>query len=579
MGAVTLAIGVGVGMQLSRPAVAPVPLGAAHLALTLPPGTELGAGPAVAISPDGANVAFVASRGGGTPQISIRPINASDFRTFDDTKGAVAPFFSPNGEWLAFFADGKLKKMSTASGVVMTLSDADSQDGSWGLDDRIVFRKGGQLVQVSSAGGEPHPLWTANRTDPASGRVPYDPEILPGGTAVLFSSRSGEEDTVDDWSVDVVHIDTGQRKVLIQGGHRPHYLPTGHLVFLRSGKVMAVPFDVARLELSGTPVPVIEGIRESSFNGGTFSCSQTGSCVSVPGSLNTERTVAFIDRAGTVQPLPLPPQSYQHPRFSPDGAKVSFWIEQSRCDVVVYDISRGIVTRITMNGDNHYPVWTPDGREITYLSRKGPPAAAYEVYSKSADGSGSEELLSGDAQNVSAGSALSWTPDGQALAFGYRGDIWLLPRSGGKSRPIVQSRFNELTPAVSPDGRWLAFVSDESGQQEVYVESFPESGPKYRISTKGGTEPVWSRRGGELFFRNGTQVMAVDVTTKPRFATGPPRALFSQSAALVSGRVNYDVSPDGQRFVLVGLGDSEQPAQINIVLNWFDELKRLVPVH
>jgi len=573
--AVAVAIGVGLGMQLSRPAVAP--LGAARFALTLPPGTELAAGPAVAISPNGAHVAFVASRGGGAPQISIRSINAIEPRTFDGTQGAAAPFFSPNGEWLAFFADGKLKKISTTGGVVIPLADADAQGGSWGLDDRIVFRKGGELVQVSSAGGQPRPLWSANRTDVASrGRVPYDPEILPGGTAVLFTSRSGEEDTVDDWSVDVVRLDTGERKVLIQGGHRPHYLSTGHLIFLRSGKVMAVPFDVARLELSGTPVPVMEGIQESSFSGGTFSCSQTGSCVYVAGSLNTQRTVAFMDRSGAIQPLPLPPRSYQHPRFSPDGDKVSFWIEQSRCDVVVYDISRGVLTRITSDGDNHYPVWTPDGREITYLSRKAPPAG-YEVYSKSADGNGSEEPLSTVPQNLSAGSELSWTPDGEGLAFGHRGDIWLLSRPERKSRPIVQSRFNEITPAFSPDGRWLAFVSDESGQQEVYVKSFAESGPKYRISTKGGTEPVWAPRGGELFFRNGTQMMAVTTATQPRFAAATPRALFSQSFSLASERVNYDVSPDGQRFVLVGLGDSEQPAQINIVLDWFNELKRLVP--
>jgi Tol biopolymer transport system component len=576
--AVAVTIGVVLGMQLSRPAVTPAPLGAARFALTLSPGIELAPGPAAAISPNGTHVAFVASRGGGAPQIFVRPINAIEPRAFDDTQGAAAPFFSPNGEWLAVFADGKLKKMSTTGGVVITLADADPQSGSWGLDDRIVFRKGGELVQVSSAGGQPRPLWSANTTDATTrGRVPYDPELLPGGSAVLFTSRSGEEDTIDDWSVDVVRVDTGERKVLIQGGHRPHYLATGHLVFLRAGKVMAVPFDVTRLELAGAPVPVIEGIQESSFNGGTFSCSQTGSCVYVAGGLSTQRTVAFIDRAGAVQPLRLPAQSDQHPRFSPDGDKISFWIEQSRCDVVVYDISRGVVTRITSDGDNHHPVWTPDGREITYLSRKGPPAAAYEVYSKSADGSGSEEPLSTVPQKLTAGSELSWTPDGKALAFGHGGDVWLLPRPQGKARPIIQTRFNEMTPAFSPDGRWLAFVSDESGEQEVYVQPFPEAGPKYRISTKGGTEPVWAPRGGELFFRNGTQLMSVAITTHLRFAAATPRSLFSQCFALVRGRINYDVSPDSQRFVLVGLGDSEQPAQINIVLDWFEELKRLVP--
>jgi len=579
--AVAVAIGVGVGMRLQRPVVAPEPLGVARVALPLPPGTELAAGRAAAISPNGAHVAFVASRGGGVPQIFIRPINAVEPRSFADTQGAVAPFFSPNGEWLAFFADGKLKKMSTTGGVVIPLADAEPSGGSWGLDDTIVFRNGGVLVQVSSTGGQSRPLWTANRTNAASPRrVPADPEILPGGKAVLFTSRTGEEDTVDEWSVEVLRLDTGERKVLIQGGHRPQYLATGHLVFLRSGKVMAVPFDLARLELSGTPVPVIEGIQQSSYNGGSFSCSQTGSCVYVAGSLNTQRTVAFVDRAGAIQPLPLPPQSYQHPRFSPAGDKVSFWIEQSRCDLVVYDIRRGVLTRITSNGDNHYPVWTPDGREITYASRKAPPPAPYELYSKSADGSGSEEPLSRMRQNLTALSALSWTPDGEALAFGHRGDIWLLPRLGAKSQPILQSRFNETTPAFSPDGRWMAFVSDESGQQEVYVQPFPGSGPKYRISTNGGTEPVWGRQGGELFFRNGTQMMVVAVSTQPRFAATTPKALFSQSFALVGSRVSYDVSPDGQRFVLVGPGESDQPAaQINVVLHWFDELKRLVPVN
>jgi serine/threonine-protein kinase len=246
----------------------------------------------------------------------------------------------------------------------------------------------------------------------------------------------------------------------------------------------------------------------------------------------------------------------------------------------VYDIGRGVLTRITSDGDNHYPVWTPDGREITYVSRKAPAPASYELYSKLADGSGSEAPLSEMPQNLTAVSPLAWTPDGEGLAFGHHGDIWLLPRLGAKPRPILQSRFNEIIPAFSPDGRWLAYVSDESGQQEVYVQPFPGPGPKYRISTNGGTEPVWARRGGELFFRNGTQMMVVAVTTQPRFAAATPTALFSQPFALVAGRVNYDVSPDGQRFIVVGPSESEQPAgQLNVVLNWFEELKRLVPTN
>src|SRR5262245_51863140 len=205
---IALTIGLGVGMQLQRPVVAPEPLGVARVALPLPPGTELAGGRVVVMSSNGSHVAFIASRGGGAPQIYIRPMNATQPRSFDDTKGAAAPFFSPNGDWLAFFADGKLKKMSTTGGVVIPLADADASGGSWGLDDTIVFRKGGVLVQISSGGGEPRPLLRAERSDAVSPeRVPYDPEILPGGTAVLFTSRTGDEDTVDEWSVEVMRFD------------------------------------------------------------------------------------------------------------------------------------------------------------------------------------------------------------------------------------------------------------------------------------------------------------------------------------------------------------------------------------
>jgi eukaryotic-like serine/threonine-protein kinase len=576
---VAAAIGVGIGTWFHGPAVPTESMPVARVTLPLSVGTELGGGQSVSISPNGTHVAYVASRGGGIPQIYIRPMNGVDARLFGGTEGAAAPFFSPDGEWLAFFADGKLKKVSTTGGVVTVLADAEPQGGSWGADDKIVFRSRGELVQISSAGGPTRRFSSENDNGgEASPRAASFPELLPGGTAVVFTS--GGEDTIDERSIEVLRIDTGERKVLIQGGYRASYLPTGHLVFLRSGTVMAVPFDLDRLELSGEPVRVIEGVRQL-FNGGAFSCSRTGTCIYVAGGLITQRTVAFIDRAGASQPLPLAPQSYTHPRFSPAGDKVVFWIEQSRCDLAVYDIARGVLTRITSDGDNHWPVWTPDGREITYASRKALPPAGYELFSRAADGSSAEERVSEVPQNLNALSALAWTRDGESLAFVLQGDIWLLPRRGEqKAQPILQSRFNETMPAFSPDGHWLAYVSDESGQQEVYLQPFPELGAKYRISTNGGTDPVWARSGRELFFRNSDQMMVVDVGTQPGLISATPRVLFSHSFAQAASRTSYDVSPDGRRFIVIEAGETESPArQINVVLNWFEELKRLVPTN
>jgi hypothetical protein len=340
---------------------------------------------------------------------------------------------------------------------------------------------------------------------------------------------------------------------------------------------MAVPFDLNRLELNGSPVPVIKDVRQPFTGIGAFSCSRNGSCAYVAGGTVAQRTVTLVDRAGTRLPLPLPPKSYSHPRFSPKGDKLSFWLEQLRCDIEVYDIGRGGMTRITSEGDNHFPVWTRDGERITYISRKLTPG--YELFSRPANGGGVEEHLSKAQQNLGPLTPLSWSPDGSALAFVDRGDVWLLPMSGGREpRPLVQSKFTETTPAFSPDGRWLAYASDESGRFEIYVQSVSRTGEKHTISTDGGTEPVWAPSGGELFFRNGDQMMVVQMGTQSAVSVTRPRLLFTGAFARNANRVNYDVSPDGQRFVMLNPGEQDLPAtQISVLQNWFEELERLVP--
>jgi Tol biopolymer transport system component len=255
-------------------------------------------------------------------------------------------------------------------------------------------------------------------------------------------------------------------------------------------------------------------------------------------------------------------------------------MQQIRCDIEVYDIARGAMSRLTSEGDNHFPIWTPDGNRVTYVSRRAAlTGGGYELLSQPANGSASGERLTSTDLKVSAVTPLSWSPQGDVLAFADRGDIWLLTTAGSREpRPFVQSRFNETTPAFSPDGHWLAYVSDESGRYEVYVQPFPGPGEKYPISTNGGIQPVWARSGRELFFRNGDEMMVAEVRPQPVFTAARPKLLFSGLFARSDGRVDYDVSPDGEQFVMLNAGEQERPAtEISVLLNWFEELKARVP--
>jgi serine/threonine-protein kinase len=572
-------IGAGIGAWFRVFSIPQRP-GLVRLSVVLPQGTEFGGG-ALTMAPDGSQVAYIASHG-GVQQIYLRPMDSLDAKPLPGTEGASYPFFSPDGKWLGFFAGGKLKKISTGGGVSVTLTEANNfGGGSWSRNNMIIFLEpdGNGFAEISSEGGTVHRI---PETDQKSGcDLLQTPEFLPGGKAVLFAESTPDGATADEKLIGVLAIETGQRKILIQGGSDPRYIPTGHLVFFRSGTLLAVPFDVERLEVTGTPVPVIERVRESVTGLGAFACSRTGTCAYVGGGiLGAQRTVMLVDRTGTSQPLPLPPQSYTHPRFSASGDKVSFWIEQMNCDIVVYDLARNALTRLTDNGDNHVPIWTPDGRQITYISKKTNSSLSYQLYWKPADGSGSEEKLSRSALNLAPVTPLSWSPDGKVLVFTTGGDIWLLPLSEDrKPRPFFKSKFNETTPAFSPDGHWLAYVADDSGHPEVYVQPFPGPGAKYPISVGGGTEPVWARNGREIFYRNDDRMMVVEVNAQPQFSASPPRVLFVGAFARTVGRTNYDASPDGQHFLMIRVGEQEQASsQITIVQNWFRELQERVPV-
>ena len=567
----------------------PPPRPVSRTVITLPAGQHLAGledGPAVAFSPDGTHLAYIA-RQGGTQQVYLRTMDSMDARPIPGSEGATEPFFSPDGQWVGFFAVGKLKKASVGGGAVLTLNDAAVPGGaSWSSQGMIAFSPTavGALQQVSGAGGVPQPLTRLEKGEYSHGW----PEFLPGGKAVLFAAAPASINWTNA-QVAVQSVGTGERRNLIQGTH-PHYAPSGHLVYAQGENLMAVPFDPQRLTATGAAVPVVEGVLQSTFSGAAqYSISATGSLVYVPGVVQaTQRSLVWVNRNGAEQPVAAPAHSYRTPRLSPDGRRVAVGITEQETQVWLYDLSRETLTRLTFEGNtNNNPSWTPDGKRIAFTSNKeGPRSLFWQL----ADGSGGlERLTASEYLHVPT----SWSPDGQLLAFneinpttGY--DIWVLrlgdpSASSGqirKAQPFLRTPFNEGAARFSPDGRWLAYISNESGRYEIYVQPYPGPGGKWQISTEGGTEPVWNPNGRELFYRSGEKMMEVEVTTQPSFSVGKPGVLFEGPYEPTPGTTpNYDVSPDGQRFLMVkGREQAEAaPTQINVVLNWFEELKQKVP--
>jgi serine/threonine-protein kinase len=559
----------------------PLPRPVSRTVITLPPGQRLAVAdqPAVALSPDGTHLAYVAIQG-GTQQIYLRAMDSLAATPIPGTEGAVNPFFSPDGQWLGFFAGGKLKKVSASGGTALSFNDTAFPVGaSWNSQGMIAFAPSpvSVLQQVSEAGGTPQPL-----TRLAKGEVSHRwPEFLPGGKAVLFGAGTNYA----NWSnarVVVQKVETGERRDLIQAGTHPRYAPSGHLVYMQAGSLMAVPFDLERLEVTGTAVPVVQGVLQSTPNwAAQYSFSATGSLVYVPGGLQAAQCrLVWVNRNGAEQSLASPARAYRYPRLSPEGRRLAVGITEPEPQVWLYDVSRETLTRLTFEGNaNLNPIWTPDGKRIVFQSnRAGPPNVFWQL----ADGSGGLERL---ITSEYAQAANSWSPDEQFLAFieitpttGY--DIWVLRLNDRKAQPFLRTPFTESAPRFSPDGRWLAYVSDESGRFEVYLQPYPGPGGKWLISTEGGTEPVWNPNGRELFYRIGDKMMAVEITMQPGFSAGKPKVLFEGKYLPTPITFsNYDVSPDGRHFLMLKPSDQEAAAstQINVVLNWFEELKRRVP--
>ena len=575
-----VALTIGNVMRAPRPPTRPI----ARVVVTLPPadGLALGRTPVVALSPNGSRLVYVANRGGGT-QLYQRAIDRFEATAIPGTEGVSSPFFSPDGESVGYFAEGKLKKVSLSGGAPLILCSAyNNRGGSWGPDDTIIFTPytaTSGLFRVSAAGGTPKVLTIPDRK---KGEVSHRwPEILPGGKAVLITIWTGT--SFDDARIGVLSLETGEQRVLVEGGTYAHYVPSGHLVYARAGGLLAAPFDLKRLEVIGPPVSILEGVSMSPSSGAAqFSFSADGSLAYVPGAaMGVGRTLLWVDRKGAAQPIPAPPRGYIAPRFSPDGQRLAVGIEGTNPGLWLYELARGTLARlIETGGVNQWPIWTPDNKRVTYLYALG---GLLNLYWMPADGSGAPERLTTGENMQWPG---SWSPDGQVLAFSELDpttglDIWVQNVEGDrKPRPFLQTASNEGGARFSPDGRWLAYQSDESGRQEIYVRPFPGPGGKWQISSEGGTEPVWARNGRELFYRDGDKMMAAAIETKPRLAPGKPKLLFEvqYETSPYSFLSNYDVSPDGQRFLMIKESEKESAAaQLNVVLNWSDELRRLAP--
>jgi eukaryotic-like serine/threonine-protein kinase len=571
------------------------PLAISRFTFALPEGQQLGVvnSQSLALSPDGTRLVYVANS-----QLYLRSMSDLEARPIAGAQVRGAPFdpvFSPDGQSIAFFSqvDRAVKKIAVSGGAADTICRVDDAPRVLGMTwdaGGIVFGLAKGIMRVSANGGQPEVLVSAK-----DGELVYGPRVLPGGEWVLFTVASAA--TTEAWDkaqIVVQSLKSSERKTLVSGGSDARYLPTGHLVYALGGVLFAVPFDLRRLAVTGGPVPIVEGVKRSQGTTGAahFSVSSTGSLVFVPGPASTssaQSDLALVDRNGAVQPLKLPPGAYEYPRLSPDGKRIAFGTDNGKDAIVwIYDVAGARPARqITLGGRNRVPVWSADGERVAFQSDRD---GDLGLFWQRADGTSAAERLTTPDKDT-AHVPESWSPDGKTLLFsvakGASYAVAALSLTDKKVTPVggIQSPFPPAA-TFSPDGRWVAYSATAPGPPtgSLFVQPFPTTGATYPISS--GFHPMWSPDGKELFYVMGAgsaQIRAVSVTTRPTFTFGTPvllpRPFVERGPAFER---NHDITFDGTRFlgvVAAGQSASGAPAapQIQVVLNWFEELKARVP--
>ncbi len=545
--------------------------------------------PMIAISPDGSHFVYNTYDG-----LYLRSMNQLEARLIPGTeKLLLDPSFSPDGQWIAYMTiendQGRLEKISISGSEKIVLCNTQVFPGViWDRDDTIIYSHWHSINRVSANGGTPEVL-----VEDSNPYVLFPSQLLPDGTSLLFTRINTLPYPSNKGEIVVCSLETGDRKVLIDG-LMARYLPTGHLVYRSlGGDLNAVPFDLDALEVVGEPATMIRDIWIS--NGVAYwAVSDTGTLIYIKREKSqSQGALVWVDWKGKEEAAAAPSNAYTNLRFSPDGTKVALSIETAgNTDIWVRDLVRKTMMRLTFdNARDDAPIWTPDGKRIAFASTR----EGYGIYWISADGSGGvERLVSGGNKNVAP---QAWTSDGSTLiAVSDVGstmlDIqYLSMEDDHELKPLLEGNYMKFYPQLSPDGRWMAYVSDESGQFEVYIRPFPDvDGMKSQVSTNGGCQPTWSRDGRELFYRGIKSdmhaLMTVSVETEPALRLGRPRILFRSAAVNPEGYWTYDISPDGKRFLMIKPLEStddgptgEEQREIIIVQNWFEELKERVPVN
>jgi Tol biopolymer transport system component/predicted Ser/Thr protein kinase len=514
----------------------------------------------MALSPDGAKLVYAASRGGGRPRLYLRDLGEFEPRLLPGTEGGTTPFFSADSRWIGFAADRKLKKVAVWGGAPIEICDApDAQYGAdWGSDDTIIYATAAQGIwRVSASGGTPQQLTKT------SGKWP---RFLPDGKGILFTTGLPDQIAV---------LPEGQLPWrILAKGKQAFYSASGHLLYADGGGILSARFDPKQAKLLGPAVSMVDDVYDGFASGATyFTVSHEGTLYYVPG--RNEHSLVWIDRTGRVTPATSHRRGYRLQRLSPDGKRTVVVIDppdEGQSDIWIHDIERDSLTRLTSEGALT-PHWSPDGARVVYMaSRQGDSGA--EVYWRHAGGGIEERVLLRDrAQHIRA-----WSADGKFIFFyetvpATRGDIWAISLAEGRALiPVAVSKFEENYPSPSPDGRWVALQSDESGQDEIYVQPFP-SGGRTLISSGGGAFPAWAPKGNEIFYVAGSKVMTVPVTTQPTFRAGKPELLFDRFDVTAGRSLVLSPTHDGSRFLMVQWDPLSSPRSINVVQNWFAELR------